>query len=144
MDKKRSHDDISYSYLDCAKTLPEHCRRTVQTHVNTVYVGSIIRIYERKYGSEGQLATALLLLNDQVYVTLHDEEICAFVDLTHKQWVVDRRRVKPGAFVLFARHGSDDIKEEQKKCSMKFGKKNGKILLNDPLMDNPTQANRDT
>ena len=72
MDKKRLHDDISYSYIDCAKTLPAHCRRTVRTHINTVYVGSIMGIYDRKYGPKGQLATAHLSLNDQVYITLHE------------------------------------------------------------------------
>ena len=145
LERKRSHEDISHSYLDYAKTLPENCRNTVRKHVNTIYVGSIIRIYDREYGPEGQLATAHLSLDNKVYVTLHDQQVCAFVDLTNKQWVVDHRCVKPGSFVLFARHGTDDIKEEKKKKTVnEIRQKNSKILWNDTLMDYPTQRDRET
>ena len=57
-DKKRTHYDISDTPDSDILQLPECCRKTVRTHVNTVYVGTILRIYNRGYGPDGQLATA--------------------------------------------------------------------------------------
>ena len=43
------------------------------------------------------------ITNEGLFVTLHNEGICNFVDLKFKSWVVDHGFVKPGAFKLFAR-----------------------------------------
>ena len=80
--------------------LPERCRKSVRTHINTIYVGTIIRIYDPRFGTEGQLATAHWCTSDGIYVTLHNEQKCDFVDLKYKKWVVDHRCVKVGEMIL--------------------------------------------
>ena len=72
-------------------------------------MGTILRIYNRGYGHEGQLSTAHWSSNNKIYVTLHDDEISSFVDIRYQQWVVNHMCVNPGAFVLFARQGTNDI-----------------------------------
>ena len=37
--------------------LPESCKESVRNHINSVYVGSIVRIYDPAYGAEGHLVT---------------------------------------------------------------------------------------
>ena len=92
---------------------------------------TIVRIYKSNYGHEGQLATAHWSSHNEIYVTLHDDGICVFVDLMHLQWVVDHRMVKPGAFILFAREGTKDIKDEtRRKTINEIRQQNNKILIN--------------
>ena len=136
---------MSSSYVDHKTKLPESCRRSVRSHINTIYVGSIIRIYDKNYGPAGQLATAHWFVFDKLYVALHKDQVCAFVNLSKHQWVVDQETVKPGAFVLYIRPGTNDIKNEQtNKTFNEIRQKNSKVLMNDTLMDYPTQADRDT
>ena len=136
---------MSTSCHDDRQILPEHCRKTVRTHINTVYVGTVLRIYDNKYGSAGQLATAHWFVFNKLYVTLHKDQICEFVDLSQHQWVVDQETVKPGAFVLYVRPGTNDIKDEKiKKTCNEIRQKNNKVLMNDTLMDYPTEADRET
>ena len=144
--KKRRGDHISKLGVDILnERLPESCKQTVHTHINTIYVGSVIRIYDPAGESQGQLATAHWFTTNGLFVTLHGEGICNFVNLKYKSWVVDHGFVKPGAFKLFSRHGTNDIEEEQRSHTINEKKmKNSKILMNDTLMDFPTQADRQT
>ena len=143
--KKRTDDDIFMSVLGNCDQLPESCRKSVRSHVNTIYVGTIVRIYKSNYGPEGQLATAHWSSRNEIYVTLHDDGICAFVDLKHLQWVVDHRMVKPGAFILFAHEGTKDMRDEtRRKIINEIRQQNNKILINGTLMDYPTKADRET
>ena len=125
--------------------LPETCRRTVKDHINTIYVGSIIRILDVGYSPEGQLATVHWVTNEGLFVTLHMEEKSAFVDLRYKSWVVDHRSVKPGSFKLFSRYGTNDIADDRRSHTInEIKQRNSRILSNDTLMDYPTQADRNT
>ena len=118
---------------------------TVRSHVNSVYVGTIIRIYDSAYSDEGQLATAHWVTEQGLYVTLHDEQRSDFISLKYKTFVVDHRLVKPGAFRLFCRTGSDDIRDEGKKMTInEIKQKNSRILMNHVVMDFPTQRDRET
>ena len=144
--KKRRNNEPTYISTELLnERLPSSSKFTVKKHINTIYVGSIIRIYDPSYMPGGQLATAHWVANDGLFVTLHDEGICTFIDLKYKSWVVDHGFVKPGAIKLFSRYGTNDIEEEGRNHTInEKKKKNSKILMNDTLMDFPTQADRDT
>ena len=125
--------------------LPVKYKDTVRSHINSVYVGTILRIYDPAYSEEGQLATAHWITNDGLFVTLHEEQRSDFVTLKYKTFVVDHRLVKPGAFRLFFRTGTDDIKDEEKsKTINEVKQKNSRILMNHMVMDFPTQRDRET
>ena len=112
--KRRNEDRVPPTIEFLNERLPESCKTTVKTHINTIYVGTIIRIYDPSYKPEGQLATVHWYTNDGLFVTLHNEGICKFVDLKYKSWVVDHGFVKPGAYKHFPRYGTNDIDEEKK------------------------------
>ena len=144
-DKKRTHYGISDTPDSDVLQLPESCRKTIRAHVNTVYVGTILGIYNRRYGPEGQLATAHWSSNNKIYVTLHNNELSSFVDIRYQQWVVDHRRIRPGAFILFVHQGTNDIMyEKRKKTFNEIRQHNSKILMNDTLVDYPTEVDRNT
>ena len=91
--------------------LPDTCRKSLRTHINSIYVGSIVRIYDPRFITEGQLATAYWCTRDGLFVTLHSEQRCDFADLKYKKWIVDHRCVKVGALKLFSKASSNDIDE---------------------------------
>ena len=103
-----SHERDKVSHT---KRLPPHCKEYVRNHINSVYGGSITRIYDPAYGAEGHLVTAHWMTKNGVFATLHDDSKMEFVSLEYKTWVVDQRRVRPGSFRLFTRCGTDDIEE---------------------------------
>ena len=92
--------------------LPDTCRKSARTHINSIYVGTIIRIYDTRFGAEGHFATAHWRTSDSIYVILHSEKKCNFVDLKYKKWVVDQRCVKVGAFKLFSKASFKDIDDD--------------------------------
>ena len=126
--------------------LPETSRKTFKSHINTIYVGIIIRIYDPAYKPEGQLVTVHWETAEGLFGTLYNKEMCDFVDLKYKSWVVDHRCIKPGTFKLFARHTTNDIKDDRRNHPINEKKKqrNSKILMNHTLMDFTTQDGRDT
>ena len=125
--------------------LPETCRMSVNRHVNTIYVGSTLRVFDRKYGEAGCLAKAHWLTSEGLFVTLIEQKVNQYVDLKYKQWVVDNDRVFPGALRLFRRVGSDDIKfDTSSKTVNEIKNFNSKILTNDVLFDFPTKRERET
>ena len=144
--KKRRNNDKTQLPIDVLnERLPESCQKTVNMHINTVYVGSVIRIYDQTYKPEGKVATVHWITNNGLFVTLHDDGICNFIDLKYKSWVVDQGFVKPGAFKLFWRHGTNDIEEEKRSHTInEIKQKNSKILMNDTLIEFPTKADRET
>ena len=121
--KRKKNEGSNLSMLLLNERLPDDCKKTVQTHINTIYVESIIRICDSGYKPEGQLATVHWNTNEGLFVTLHNEGICNFVDLKFKSWVVYHGFVKPGAFKLFARYGTNDIQEEQRRLTINDKKK---------------------
>ena len=126
-------------------TLPESSKKTIRSHINSVYVGTILRIFQNQYGEEGGLATAHWATENGIFCTLHDEDQCYFIKLKYQTWVVDHRHVRPGSYRLFHRPGSDDIKaEERNKTVNEIRQINSKILSNDTYMDFPTQSDRET
>ena len=125
--------------------LPVECRHTVRNHINSIYVASIVRVYDQKYKPEGRLVTVHWATDDGLYVTCHDKKICEFLHLKYKSWVVDHRMVKPGSFLVFRRYGTNDIKDDTRNKTVNEMKQlNSKILQNDTLMDFPTEKDRQT
>ena len=61
--------------------LPVKYKDTVRSHINSVYVGTILQIYDPAYSEEGQLASVHWITNDGLFVTLHDEQRSDFVTL---------------------------------------------------------------
>ena len=90
----------------------------VNDHINSVYVGTILRIYDPAYSIEGQLATAHWATEKGVFFTLHDEQRSDLISLEYKTWVVDPRPVKPDPLRLFNRSGKDDMKDETRKLTI--------------------------
>ena len=143
--KRRQSDKSPTSREVLTERLPESCKKSVKRHINTIYVGTVIRIYDPVYKPEGQLATVHWVTNHGLFVTLYEEGICDFVELKYKSWVVDHGFVKPGAFKLFSRYGSNDIEDDGRCHTVNEKKKrNSKILMNDILMDFPRQVDRET
>ena len=75
----------------------------MKDHINTVHVGTILRIYYQSYGVEGQLATAHWATENGIFVTLNDESKSNFMHLINYTWVVDQRCVKPVSMLLHIR-----------------------------------------
>ena len=141
-EKKRKPSE-TFEHVSEKMQLPVSCRLTVKTHVNSIYVDSIVRIYDKRYGTEGQLVTVHWGTDEGLFVTLHDEQRCDYVQLKYNTWVVDHRRVKPGAYVLHRRYGTDDIANDNRnKTVNEIKQTNSKILTNNMLMDFPTIKDR--
>ena len=98
--QKRKYQSTDQADNDTFQCLPVTCKGTVRTHVNTVYIGSIIKIYDKSVGPDGHLITAHWEINDRLFVTIHEQSILKFIDLKNQQWVVDHRAVKPGSIIL--------------------------------------------
>ena len=86
-----------YPYIQ----LPDCSCRTLKKHINSIYVGTILRVYDPQYGEEGQLVTVHWVTDEGLFCTLHNKEKCSFIKLKYKTWVVDHRHVRPGAFRLY-------------------------------------------
>ena len=124
--KKRKNDIQSYRRDNVNPTdqLPINCKESVCNHINSVYVGSIVRVYDPAYGAEGHLVTAHWMTEKGIFAKLHEDNKMDFVRLKYKTWVVDHRQVKPGSYRLFTRFGTDDIEDDGKKIqSMKLNRK---------------------
>ncbi len=94
-------------------------------------MGTIVRIYDRAYSAEGQLATAHWATKNGLFFTLHDESKSDFVNLTHQTWVVDHRCVKSGSMLLHYQQGSNDIKDDLRNKTISEVKlRNSPILMN--------------
>ena len=142
--RTRSKESLVPQY-NVHEQLPETCRQTFKNHINSIYVGSIVRIYDPSYKPEGMLVTVHWATDQGLFGTVHDRETCEFIDLKYKSWVVDHRCVRPGAFKLFARYGTNDIEDDTRNHTINEKRqKNSKILMNHTLMDFPTQEDRDT
>ena len=107
--RKKTQSDHKTTHPNPVTVLPSKYKDTVRSHVNSVYVGTIIRIYDPSFSEEGQLATAHWVIDEGIFFTLHEEQRSDFVTLKYKTFVVDHRLVKPGAFRLYCRTGTDDI-----------------------------------
>ena len=143
--RKKQLESLSAARGDPSVLLPVTCKDSVRNHINSVYVGSIVRLYDADYGPEGQLVTTHWRTEKGIFATLHDDCKMDFVDLKYKTWVVDQRQVKPGSLRLFSRFGTNDIEEEDKINTInEIKQKNSRILMNNVLMDYPTQVDRQT
>ena len=143
--KKQKNNIQSYRRDNVNPTdqLPIKCKESVRNHINSVHVGSIVRVYDPAYGAKGHLATAHWMTEKGIFSTLHEDNKMDFVSLKYKTWVVDHRRVKSGSYRLFTRFGTDDIEDDGKKYTInEIKQKNSRILMNNTLMDYPTQADR--
>ena len=110
--KRKKIDLVTYATCHTpTDRLPITCATTVKNHINTVYVGSIVCIYDNTYGAAGHMVTAHWSTEEGIFATLHDDSKSDFVRLKYKTWVVDQMHVRPGAFRLFQRFGTDDIKK---------------------------------
>ena len=115
--KKQKNNIQSYrrDNVNPIDQLPINCKESVCNHINLVYVGSIVRVYDPAYGAEGYLVTAHWMTEKGIFATLHEDNKMYFVRLKYKTWVVDHRQVKPGSYRLFTRFGTDDIEDDGKK-----------------------------
>ena len=87
--------------------VPDGYKDKVNDHINSVYVGTVLRIYDPRYSNEGQLATADWATEQGVYVTLHDEQrsfivlhikMCSIVyqlTLFSWTWIRKKKRFSP-------------------------------------------------
>ena len=84
---------ILHSGPTSLEQLPETCRKSVRTHINNIYVGTVIRLYDQNYGRGGQLNIVHWSTNGGLFVTLHQEQRCTFIDLKYTTWVVDLKLI---------------------------------------------------
>ena len=148
MSEYKKRRAVNSPFTECVRlptVVPDNYKEKVKDHINSVYVGTILRIYDPGYSADGQLATAHWATDQGVYVTLHDEQRSDFISLKYKTWVVDHRPVKPGSFRLFTRTGTDDMKDDTRKLTInEIKKKNSRILMNNMVMNFPTQRDQQT
>ena len=118
---------------------------TVKKHINSVYVGTVIRLLGSYSNDKGRLATAHWMDKRGIFVTYHFEEISTFIDLRDKTFVVDHEFVRPGSFQLFTKFGTSDMEHETKKKTVnEIKQQNRRILMNDTMMKFPTETDRST
>ena len=140
--KKRKVAQTSITFFPNVR-LPDSCGKTKIKHINSIYVGTILRIYAPEYGNEGQLATAHWATDKGLFCTLHDEQKSSFVKLKYKTFVVDHRLVRPGSYRLYKRTGTDDINDNSKnKTFNEIKQSNSKIFSNNIYMDFPSEIDR--
>ena len=89
--RKQNLHSLSGDRVILTDHLPNSCKDTVRNHINSVYVGSIVRIYDAAYGPEGHLVTTHWITEDSIFATLHEDSKMGFVSLKYKTWVVDQR-----------------------------------------------------
>ena len=122
---------------------PESSWQTKTKYINSIYVGTMLRIYASEYGNEGQLATAQWVTDKGLFCTLHDEQISSFVKLKHKTFVADHRLVRPRSYRLYKKTGTNDINDDSRiKTFNEIKQSNSKILKNDIYMDFPSEIDR--
>ena len=73
--------------------MPFTCKETFTNHINSVYVGSIVRIYGPNISP-----TAHWITDEGVFATLDDASKSDYVRLKYKTWVVNQRYIRPGSF----------------------------------------------
>ena len=144
--KKRHVESYGSTDIVTSTTVvPDGYKDKVNDHINSVYVGTILRIYDPAYSIEGQLATAHWATEKGDFDTLHDEQRSDFISLKYKTWVVDQCPVKPGSLRLFTRSGTDDMKDETRKLTInEIKQKNSRILMNNMVMNFSTQRDQQT
>ena len=112
------------------------CRLSVRRYVSTIYVGSIVRLYNKKYGTDAQLQTIHWGIKDGLFVTFHDKQKSDLVKLEYDTWVVENCCVKPGSFLLYKWYGTNDIKDKSRNMTINELKQiNSKVLTKNMLMD---------
>ena len=140
--RKRSQKDNRYVPY---KRLLDVDHSSVDRHINTVYVGTIIRLFGTSSNSKGRLATAHWADERGIFVTYDSEQISDFVDLRGKTFVVNHSGVKPGSFQLFTKFGMNDMEDDQsKKTVNEIKQQNRRILMNDTVMKFPTESERNS
>ena len=148
MSNNKQRQVESYDFPNSAKltkVVPDGYKDKVNDHINSVYVGTILRIHDPTYPIEGQLATAHWATEQGVYVTLDDERRSDFITLKYKTWLVDHCPVKAGALRMFTCPGIDDMKDETRKLTInEIKQKNSRILMNNMVMNFPTQCDQQT
>ena len=118
-------------------------KKQEKTHRNSIYVGTILRIYAPEYGNEGQLATAHWATYKGLFCTLHNEQKSSFMTFKYKSFVVDHRLVRSGSYRLYKRTGTGDINDDSKiKTFNEIKQSNSKILTNDIYMDFLSEIDR--
>ena len=121
--------------------LNEHSLSLVETHCDSVYTGSRIRIWHPiTNNQEGRLAYVHWGCDKGVFVLFEDTERNEMIPMhTGCRFVVDQRSVKVGALQVMKRHGTDEISDDKKKLSLRFWKtKFEKVLKNDIIFRFPT------
>ena len=91
--RKKTYSENFCMHQNPDTVLDKKYKDTFRSHMNSVYVGTIIWIYDSAYSDEGQLATAHWVTEQGLYVTLHDEQRTDFITLKYKTFVVDHRLV---------------------------------------------------
>ena len=91
------------------ETLPYDCRVTVHEHVNTIYVGSLVRLFSNETDEYSSVGIAHWSSDRGIYFTMLEEKIMKYYDITQFKWVVNNSKVYPGAYVLARRDKTDDI-----------------------------------
>ena len=109
--------------------LPQACQKSVKRHINSIYVGTIIRIYDPSYEPFSQLATAHWNTEEGLFITLHTEQRYGLINLKYEFWLVDHRCIEPGAFKLHSRSGTNDVEDDfRDKTISEIQQRNSRIL----------------
>ena len=96
-------------------------------------------------GPDGHLVTAHWAVNRRLFVTIHEQSVCNFIDLKNQRWVVGHIAMKSGSVILVQRYGTDDIKDNLRdKTYNEVRKRNSSILMNNTLIDFPMKADQET
>ena len=143
--RKKRKGNLSIDLKNYYVNLPNDCKDTVKTHINTVYVGSVLRVFDSSLPPEGCIVRANWITEHGLHVTFLEERRCGFIILDGKSWVVDNDLVFPGAVRLFRKPRTDDIQWDMKiKTDNETRIFNNKILMNQVVMSYPTERDRQT
>ena len=127
------------------ETLPYECRLLVSEHVNTIYVGSMVRLFSNETEEYSSIGIAHWSSERGIYFTMLEEKIMKYYDIQLFKWVVNNNKVYPGAYVLARRDKTDDIHASlTSKSDNEQVKWNTKTLWNDVLYHFPTKKDQYT
>ena len=74
--KKRKSNVLVDSSKSYYVNLPNHCKDAVKTHINTVYVGSVLRVFDTSLPPEGCIVRANWITEHGLHVTFLEERRC--------------------------------------------------------------------
>ena len=125
--------------------LDENSFSKIETHCNTIYTGSRIRVWNPVTRNlDGRIAYVHWGCDEGLFLSFEDTNKNELVKLHERErFVVDNRAVQLGALRVMKRYGTDDMADDRKQLTRKEQKtRHEKVLMNDIIFRFPTNLSQ--